>query len=630
MEYEDTEWTSKYNGAELPTMPGLDLRGFYDGRVSEWANVKLERYRCSFVLPSGKRLLFQTVLRELRKTGDPVRAIAPYVTVPNGQVKNFLNACAATVPAKGDVIRVLVVGSKSGESSGLWHRMFAIWLSGRYKLVVIDFYDPAELAGSWSANFGDSNVTCEWIASKVDLESLEPGQYDVLVDDVWSLEGASLPYPQVFLDSLQSYSLKKILNEEDLKGLRPGSLFLHRNETRVFVPERKKVFLPGCSCLTCDVIKSCVLDYESYIVLRSMAGRLGYSAPCEGISHLHELAIIADLHKRLRAGLKVEGSNLARYLTSLTEEIGIVQEGQGHDSTYHHSSEPRYQVFTRFDAKEKKLPSYPFLEGKEVAFLGVPSSVVGRTVLKSSHYDFEHGNVFFVNSIETWKLLGAAETVFTSSAPELVAREFPGWVMTGNKVGSYKEWRRRPVILTPSTIVQPAEVLSLSSLKVKVNVGRGEWSGLFDVSVIKSPYVLVGSDGKRVLMLENRTWPDGNWRVVCSVGEFEICPEGVLNLEGLSKRIEMILLETHKPKKKGKIQDIFVGTRKSWKVLSFIDPGGTLIRQLPLRGSTFFIEASCLEWKQCWTDVKKKNNVKASLLGCWEEEIGARPIPPTH
>jgi hypothetical protein len=434
---------------------------------------------------------------------------------------------------KSDSIRVIVVGSKSGESSGLWHRLFAIWLSMRYSLVVIDFYDPAEVSATWSLDLGDSQISCEWIPATIDVAQLQPGEYDVLVDDVWSLEGHSLPYTAQFLNSLKSYSLKQILTTSQKDSLKKGSLFLHRNETRFFKPQRFYQEMPGCRCMTCDVIKSCAADYEDYKFLRHLVGRLGFDAPCEGIDHLHELAIVSDLLKRLRAGLKVEGANLARYVTALTEEIGVVQLGEGKTATYHHKGEPRFQVFRRFDETVYQLPSYSFLQDKEVSFLGVPSTVVGRTKLRSSHTDVEHGTVFFVNSIETWKLLGAAQSVFSMAKPEEISRVFPGWVMSGNKVNGYKEWVLRVQEKVPKPILRPQEVSTLLSFKIRALVGEvvsTQDSAKYVTRILEpgGQYYLKGKEGRKVLRHPTLGSVKKRWIMMTSRGVCEVGGEKLL------------------------------------------------------------------------------------------------------
>lgn len=596
MGYEDSEWTSRYNGAHLPTVPGLDLHGMYEGRLADWANIKMDRSRCMFYLPDGKRVLFQTVLRELKRTFDPVVSLAPYVTLPNGQVKNFLNACVAASSVKTDSIRVLVVGSKSGESSGLWHRLFAIWLSMRFSLVVIDFFDPAELSATWSLDLGDSQISCEWIPSMINVAELLPGSYDVLVDDVWSLEGHSLPYTAEFLASLKSYSLKQILSTEQRKKLVKGSLFLHRNERRLFKPARIVQDMPGCRCMTCEVIKSCTSDYEDYKFLRHLVGRLGFSAPCEGIDHLHELAIVADLMKRLRSGLKVEGANLARYVTALTEEIGVVQMGEGKTATYHHKGEPRFKVFRRFDETVYQLPSYPFLEDKEVAFLGVPSTVVGRTRLRASHYDFEHGSVFFVNSLETWKLLGAAQSVFTMAQADQVSQSFPGWVLSGNRVNGYKEWVLRPREKIEKVVIKPEKLSSVLDIKLKSMVG-----GVVPLDLIGKvplPYSCSGLEGRKVLRHPTLGSVKKRWIVLTERGQAEISGEQQNGREPPSRLVDLTYDFTRK----------YDGGRGGTWSVTLEDENGERYYELPPHGVVFAsVTGSYLKKQNTLKDQKGKS-----------------------
>lgn len=438
--YRDAPWTSTLEGQILPTYKELDLREFYEGELGEWANIKLTQDRCAFVLPSGKRVMFSTVYRVLRHTGryeHAIKLLSPYITLPNGQVKNFLNACVAMAPVEGKC-RVALVGSKSGEASGLWHRMFVAWLLRKNAEIEVDFYDPTERDADWEVCYGSARVRARWIQRVVDAAELESEGYDVLIDDVWTVDGPSLPYSREWLATLKNYSIKQF---------RPP-LFLHQTEGREFkVPPEENQY-DSCLCLTCKQIRRAAGDYSAYSCLRQMCGRLGHVVPCKGIDFLEELGIIALMKRALVQGVSASttGTELARFMTALSEEIGIRQE----QDTYFSAGSPDFQAFSRFQVVGERRFKVPWLEGKKVAFLGVPSSIVGSTSLQFSSTSFDSPvDAAFVNSLDTWKLHLGVTNVYCRAKPEEVMRVFFDWELTGNVVRGYREWVHKTPIVDP-------------------------------------------------------------------------------------------------------------------------------------------------------------------------------------
>lgn len=436
-EYVDSQFTRKKEGVVLPDSTYENIKRIYPEKPwSEWGGVRLSQCKTFFVLPSGKPLLGSTVRRVLGAYDTPTRLLYAYLTIPNGQVKNFFNAVSicSQVP-RGPSIRVIVVGSKAMEGGGIWHKYLAIWLASRFGHVVIDFFDPAEVEDEWSYEIEGSLISCQWYAQKVDLSLYKNGDYDVLVDDVWTYEEG----PGLHARTVIKYTSFKTMQEDQVP-------FLHGRETRKFSHGSKEQFAV-CECMVCQVAGRSASSYEDYLFLRAMAARLGHVPSCLGVSFCPELNSIDDLRRSLltKAYTDVKSLRAMRILTSISEEMGLNSVG---DRVYRTSS-PQFQVFSRKrrEIKEVEKEVYPWLEGKRVMFCGVSPEILGATKFKAAYASASAGSidcdVTFVNSVEVWAQRSSSEVVYSVVSEVVAAQEFPDWVSTSRKVKNFSEFVRR-------------------------------------------------------------------------------------------------------------------------------------------------------------------------------------------
>lgn len=179
----------------------------------------------------------------------------------------------------------------------------------------------------------------------------------------------------------------------------------------------------------------------------------------------------------------------------------------------------------------------------------------------------DQGLFFFVNSLETWKMLSAADTVFSSSPVQEVASAFPGWVMTGNRVNGYHEWKLVIPQKAPVPPRRPVPLLTFDSLRLRRGVGD-----LFcDQSVPSFPYVVRGKGRRRVLRHPEWTYPKKGWRVLSEKMEFWIPDDGLIS------RLELESLVVHQWDK---------GRKGKWKVC-LEDEEGDSVLMIPQYGVVF-------------------------------------------
>lgn len=435
-EYRDTEWHRKRDGVELPqTTPEAILRLGGENPWAHWGGIRLSNDRTYYILPNGKPVLKSTVGRVLGRAETEHRLLVSYLTIPNGQVKNFLNACRGSI-AVGEVAYVAVVGSKASEGGGIWHRYYALWLAMRCRHVMIDFYDYNEIPGSWNTEISGTRISCEWLSKGMDTKSLETMGYNVIIDDVWTYEtGPGLQEPP----RSRHYSRKFA---DSRGGARP---YLHATECRLFSDPPQSEKISGCSCLVCTEIKQCARTYDEYVYLRDMCSRLGHSAPCVGISFIQELNYVHALRSKLLTTGEYEINSSAEFrrIMALTEELAISVRGN-----YVRLVEgtPDYQAYSRFrvNAGQFEQRVYPWLQGKSVLFCGVPASIVGSTEIRPVRgpQSPDLCDVVFFGSIAAWKMQFAARVVYVPANPVAVAKEIPDWSHTGRVIQNYYEYVR--------------------------------------------------------------------------------------------------------------------------------------------------------------------------------------------
>jgi hypothetical protein len=179
------QYHRKKEGLILPEISSSQLKRIY-GKYEEYGELSLSACRTYFVTKTGP-VMNSRILREFPGYGTPMERLFSYFSFPNGQVKNFLNACRACVSLEGEVY-VCVLGSKSSEGSGLWHKYFALYLAQRCSALWIDFYDFNERAQEWNFSIGNASIHCRWIPRPQSLVELVSLKYDCVVDDVWSYD----------------------------------------------------------------------------------------------------------------------------------------------------------------------------------------------------------------------------------------------------------------------------------------------------------------------------------------------------------------------------------------------------------------------------------------------------------
>jgi len=450
-------WTRARDGVVLPETTSEAIKRLNRGLPwQDWGGIRMSIDRCHFVLPTGKPVLRSTIRRVMGQMDQPIRLLSSYLSIPNGQVKNFLNACRA-VPLHMPLVRVAVIGSKAAEGGGRWHKYFALYLARRCKHVIVDFYDYAEREDMWVKQLEGSFISCEWIAEGVTVAGLSASSYDVIVDDVWTHEtGPSLP--GVTQVPLQAFSWKG--GKQETARFVP---FLHPSETRCFSHPPLRNVQAGCQCLVCRECKACSDDYEDYLFLRHMCSRLGHEAPCVGVSFTEELRLVDDFLRQLLSQPQVtlRKASYFRAAMAVSEEIALDIKGlmvrQAHDI------EPQFRSYQRTDhhvgAFEKN--SYPWLEGKAVFFSGVPSTVLGTTKVRrvQSYQSPDQCDAVFCSSFDVWRQQFISNVVYTPYCGAEVRERFPDWEWTGRQVLTFREYvRRKDVQETASVQEKPHQI----------------------------------------------------------------------------------------------------------------------------------------------------------------------------
>jgi len=421
--YEDSDFTRKKEGVELPCTTAPQIQALNKGFPWEtWGGLRLSKCRCFFVRPNGTMVLFTTVRKILGNTETPCRLVLPYLSIPNGQVKNFLNACRAVGIPK-DQYKIAIVGSKSQEGGGAWHTYFLKYLqmfSGSY---IVDFFDYAEVADQRVLTTENTFISAEWIVSPFTQELVK--DYDLIIDDAWTI--ASGPGLKLHGDCRYSW-----------KGEQTESVpFLHETEHRKFSEGPRVTVQTGCRCPVCRVIKESVDDYEQYIYIRSLCYRLGYTVPCEGTEHMGDLKGLSKIYYDLLSSpsITLQRQGQLRYLISLSEEIGIVYSG----GEARKRGEAKFKDFGRYKKKtDLSIESVvPYFDGHSVVFAGVSPSILGATRITKNEPEF-----LFVNSIETWKTQVSPKIVYCQSSTHDVERSCPQYRYSGRVYLDYREFVR--------------------------------------------------------------------------------------------------------------------------------------------------------------------------------------------
>jgi len=190
--------------------------------------------------------------------------LAAKLTIPNGQVKNFLVACR-TYLGQGKSIRVCIRGSKASSTGGSWHFYYATLLAARHSEVIMDMYDDSEIPDEFIRKEGSNSVHLRWLPKKYFGDGSD---YDVLIDDAWD-STTSGPIP--LEPKCKYYSLKGSPDQY--------VPFLHVKETRHFSSPVKGIKVM-CTCSVCNVISSFSANYDTYQLVRGFCSSLGFTPQC--------------------------------------------------------------------------------------------------------------------------------------------------------------------------------------------------------------------------------------------------------------------------------------------------------------------------------------------------------------
>jgi hypothetical protein len=409
---------------------------------AEWGGVQFNDFRTGFVLPNGERLLFMKVLRVLGRTTAAVPAYSlmeRLMTFPNGQVKNFLVACR-TLVGSGQAVRICVKGSRGQQGGGLWHRYFALYASFFYDTVVIDFFDPNEIAMEWT--LPQPQISCQWFPQVY----LGDGTgYDCIIDDAWVPEIGVQP----FLPKSAMWSLK---GRDDSEV--PFVPYLHTGETRCFSQAGRKYQSP-CPCMVCKAIGECSESYTQYLFLRTICLRLGHATSCgKEIPASFDVQAVGDVLRLLESNptVEVSSSSVARAVMALSEEMGlrfrtavvVAQQRQVNPS------------FTPLVHREGAVQQqqgddhlqFPWLRGKRVAFAGVDPSLLGTTPISR----MTPAEVVFVKDLTSWDMSSGTPMVYCPVDPSSVQTYYPQYQASGRLIFGYREYVLQPDIVPPQTV----------------------------------------------------------------------------------------------------------------------------------------------------------------------------------
>lgn len=447
----ESEWAKKRDGYALVDVSAEVVRRLYPSDPwSGWGGARLSHDRTHYILPDGRPLLKSSIRRVFGQMQSEHRFLAAYLNVPNGQVKNFLNACRACTGATNNEL-IAVVGSKAAEGGGTWHRLFAIWMSFVCPMAIIDFYDYAEREDVWIHRTSRGAVYCQWIPAGVTTEYLKEIGYTIVIDDVWTPETGSGLIGRENLVNVD-YSWKGV---RDSDGFVP---FLHPTETRKFSARAKTRVQSGCNCMVCRACKDCVEEYDHYVLLREFCSRLGHRAPCLGISFTSDLVELAEkkAHLLTQGSLKIEPEG-ARFLSALSEELALKL---GMNKVFATLDLPKFQAFQRYnwDVSVDQGVRYPWLEGKVVLFVGVPASVIGVTQIKRIQglQSPSMCDAVFYSTLAAWKQQYVSNCVYVPIGPQVVLKEFPDWQSTLRKVGNFFEYvKPETQVVVPDRKVDP-------------------------------------------------------------------------------------------------------------------------------------------------------------------------------
>lgn len=360
-------------------------------------------------------------------------AARKYLTLPNGQVKNFLVACRTFWGGKSKV-KVLVKGSRSVMHGGSWHFYYAAHLLFVCKDIEIHFVDPNEKNDEFSYKTESQSVKLVWSSA---LYHGNGEGFDVLIDDAWEPVSGVIPMQPCS----EYYSLKGQQEESDARYIP----FLHPRETRFFshTPVDSKT---PCGCCVCREISLVASSFDHYEFLRHACTVLDHNTGCLRTSFDHDLKAKGDLLRALmtKTTVSIQKPVEVRAVMSLVEctrmdflEGNLVQVSESAPRDHERFLHNEPFVVTRETCREV----YPWLEGKEVIFCGVNPSVLGTTrtvTLTQGHTGGAMHHIAFCANIQSAMMTSAA-TMYVPGKVEDILRHLPNWRMTGRSVKGFRE-----------------------------------------------------------------------------------------------------------------------------------------------------------------------------------------------
>jgi len=393
---------------------------------------EIDHFECKGIL-AGKSFVVRSMYltREFTRRygpGEWYERAAAAAQIPNSQVKNFMVACRTGLP-EGERARVVVRGSKAYEGGCLWDRYYAAFLVNHYGLknLEIDFFDICEREDKVEYLYNGCSVVLRKFAS---LYSGSGEGYDALVDDAFILgEGT-----QELAPKSAHWSLKV----QD--GV--GDPYLHVRESRHFSHAGTGNFY-SCECAFCAAAGDVSKTYEEFVSVRAFAHALG-QPPCQ--RHIYDKDVralsmmLAAVHAQ--PSVILEGGRDNRVALSLVYEgqaqpvnCMAIAAGRTEDVVFSHKY--GFEVIDQRDV-------YPWLEGKEVAFVGVSPAIIGATRVKSplSAGFIPSVDVVFADTKEAAMQSAVAPVMYVPFSNSELQQWMPGWKETGRKVGKYREVER--------------------------------------------------------------------------------------------------------------------------------------------------------------------------------------------
>jgi len=361
-------------------------------------------------------------------------AAKKFLTMPNGQVKNFLVACR-TFWGGQEKVKVMVKGSRSVSHGGGWHFYYAAHLMHVCKDVEIHFVDPNEQNDEYFFETPTQKVRLVW--SSALYEGRGEG-FDVLIDDAWEPVSGIVPMQPVS----KYYSLKGIEEETDARFVP----FLHARETRFFshTPVDSK---SPCSCCVCHTISQVASSFEHYEFLRHACTVLDHNTGCLRTAYDHDLKAKGDLLRSLmkKTTITIQRPVDVRAVMSLveTERITFLEGNTIQASVEAERKHDRFLHNESFgQTAEYQAEVYPWLEGKNVIFCGVNPAVIGTTQTSSITQGHTGGalhHIAFCANIQSAMMTSAA-IMYIPGKVEDILRNLPSWRMTGRSVKGFREF----------------------------------------------------------------------------------------------------------------------------------------------------------------------------------------------